>query len=97
MLLDLIQKAVAMGADSLEIEYKDGRQQVCVMRGAMGVGIASVKSNSPKSTRLLAEIDALRKARRVQVGGVAYRAAVTEYDSFGEMAYRIALAKGRRR
>lgn len=96
MLLDFLREAIEMGADSIEIDYKDGQERICAMRGAMGVTIGSVPSASKMSGKLLAEVDNLRKAKRVKVAGVAYRAMVAKYDSFGETAYRITLAASRR-
>jgi len=91
VLLDFIRKAIELGADGLEIEYKDGEEWICAMRGAMGVGIGSVRSNSSEGKELLAEIGAMRKAKRVEVDGKTYRVAIREFDSFGETAYRIRL------
>jgi len=63
------------------------------MRGPMGFGIGSVKSGSNESKQLFAEIMALKKAKSVDVDGEIYRAKVSEFDSFGETAYRIQLTK----
>ena len=48
MLLDFIRKAVELGADELEIDYKDGQERICAMRGPVGVGIGTVKSSAPE-------------------------------------------------
>lgn len=93
MLSDYIQKAVELGADELEIDYKDGQERVCAMRGPMGADIGSVLPSSKESEQLFAEIAALKKSKRVEIGGVVYRATVSEFDSFGETAYRIKIGK----
>lgn len=95
MLLSFIRKAIELGAGGLEIEYENGQEHVCAMRGSMGVGIGAVSSNSKESEQLFAEINALRKAKQVDVDGAVYSAKVSEYDSFGETAYRIQLTQAK--
>jgi hypothetical protein len=54
VLESLIAKALELHADSLEIEYKDGQEEVCAMRGCVGVGIASLDSFGVHTPRLAA-------------------------------------------
>jgi hypothetical protein len=93
MLAEFVQKAVELGADGLEIDYQDGEERVCAMRGAMGVGIGSLPTGSKECEQLLSEVAALKKSGRVEIGGVIYRATVSELDSFGETAFRIKFTK----
>lgn len=90
VLKQLIAKALELHADSLEIEYKDGREEVCAMRGCVGVGIASLDSCG-KEARALREL--LHKSRKKRLSltlrGQTYKLKVEVYDSFGEEAYRI--------
>jgi Plasmid pRiA4b ORF-3-like protein len=88
-LIDLIGEAVALGADALEIDGQEGRVRASAMRGPVGFGIGSVKSNSKESEQLFAEIMVLKKAGRVVFNGQGHRVKVSEFDSFGETAYRI--------
>jgi len=86
----LIAKAVEVHADGLEIEYKDGQEEVCAMRGNIGVGIASLDSSSEETRALRQHIYKLRKkGASITVQGKTYRLKVSVYDSFGEEAYRI--------
>ena len=90
MLDRLIARAVDLGADGLEIEYKDGREEVCAMKGNCGVGIASLDSSSEEAHALCQRIHKLRKkGSDVTVQGKTYRLRVNVYDSFGGEAYRI--------
>ena len=93
MLLDFIRKAVELGADELEIDYKDGQERICAMRGPVGVGIGTVKSSAPESAQLFVEVEALRKAKHVDLDAESHSAKVSEFDSFGEAAYRIQLTR----
>lgn len=36
VLKDLITKALNLGVDELEVEYKDGKEEVAVMKGSLG-------------------------------------------------------------
>ncbi|MGC4121095.1 MAG: hypothetical protein QM765_42260 [Myxococcales bacterium] len=97
MLSGYIKKALELGANALEVEYKDRQEQICAMRGPMGVSIGSVPSNSKESAQLYDEIEALQKAKKIEIGSVVFRATVEEFDSFGETAHRIQLAKAKSR
>jgi hypothetical protein len=93
MLSEFIQKAIELGMDGLEIDYKDGQERITAMHGHLGVGIGSVPSGSRESEKLFDEVEALRKSKRVKVNQVAYGATVETYESFGEWAHRIRLTK----
>jgi hypothetical protein len=86
----LIAEAVRLGGDALDVDYKAGYEEVCVMRGAVGWGIARLPSSSPEGTALREELFGLvRKRRRVVIGGDTYVVRGTERDSFGETAFRV--------
>ena len=86
----LIAKALELHAERLEIEYKDGREEICAMRGNIGVGIASLESSSDEALALRERLDKIRKKpANVRVQGETYRLKVRIYSSFGEEAYRI--------
>ena len=65
----LVTKAVAMDADGLEVENKDGTEFVLAMKGQMGVGIAQFRSDSAEARALREELVRLsgeiRKSVRV--------------------------------
>lgn len=87
---ELVAKAVAYGADRLEIEYKDGNEQVCAMKGSFGVGIASFPSLSDEARCLLEHLHAIRrKGRRITTDAGDFLLKASTYDSFGETVYRV--------
>ncbi len=92
MLADFLKTAVEMGANNLEFEYEGGNLLVTALRGQDGVGIGSLKSNSQECRRLIDEIASLKKRKRVEIAGVTWRIAVSEYESFGEWAWRLKLS-----
>lgn len=48
VLLKLIARAIEVGADDMEIEYKNHREEVFAVGAGIGVGIASLDSSKYK-------------------------------------------------
>jgi hypothetical protein len=40
-------QAMEVGADEVEVEYRNGNEEACGLKGGMGFGIASLRSSSP--------------------------------------------------
>jgi hypothetical protein len=87
MMPELLQRAMELNADRLEIEYKDGAEQITAFRGNLGLGIGSV--DSTKRDKLFEDLRQLKKSKQVTVLGVVYRLSFSEYESFGETVYEI--------
>jgi hypothetical protein len=102
MLLELLEKAVSIGATRVEIERKDGREWIFAFHGQIGAGIGSADGKDAKL--LFQELDALKKTKRADLNGMPYRLVFSQYESFGEWVDVIEMkpapagpAKGRRR
>ncbi|HAM58688.1 MAG TPA: hypothetical protein DCQ64_26065 [Candidatus Rokubacteria bacterium] len=90
----LVAKAVRFGADTLEIEYRDGHQEVAVLKGGVGFGIARFPSFGVRATSLREELLSLRKRKaRVAVKGAEYEIRTRLYESFGETAFEVRLRR----
>ena len=91
----LAVEAIGLGADELEVEYKDGYEWAFVTKAGMGFSIASFRSSSPEAGALRDELHRLtkRKRRIVMVDGLRYELRGHSYDSFGEDAYRVDLRR----
>lgn len=90
ILVRLAEDAQKLGADELEIEYKDGRDEVFAFKGDRGLGIANFESSSEEAGALRRELCAVgQRSRVVTLSGVSYRLTVTRFDSFGEVAFRV--------
>jgi hypothetical protein len=87
MMPDLLQRAMELNADRLEIEYKDGAEWITAFRGNMGLGIGSV--DSTKRDKLFEDLKQLKKSKQVTVLGVVYRLSFSQYESFGETVYEV--------
>ncbi len=91
----LAVEAIGLGADELEVEYKDGCEWAFAAKAGLGFGIASYRSSSPEAGALRDELHRLtkRKRRIVVVDGLRYELRGHSYDSFGEEAYRVDLRR----
>lgn len=91
---ELVAEAIRLGADALDIDYKDQQERVAAMWGSLGVGIASMPSSSAEAQELERELYAItRKKRRITVGEFEYELRVRIRDSFGEDAFRVQLRR----
>lgn len=87
-------EAVRLGADLLDVEYKDGYEEVFAVKGGVGQGIARFRSSSPEAVTLRGELHRLAKRkRRMAVGGAQYELRGSVYESFGEDAFRVQLRR----
>ncbi len=92
-LAQLLAKALELGTHELEIEYKDGYEEVCAMSGNLGVGIARFKASSEDGRGLREELWTIgKKPGRIDIHGTAYQVNVQRFDSFGEVAFRVTVS-----
>jgi hypothetical protein len=90
MLNELLGKAIDLGADRIEIEYKDRSEFVTAYRGPVGIGIGML--NAEQRDKVFAEIEKMKKQRgKITLRNNAYKLKYSEYESFGELVYVIAL------
>ena len=90
ILTNIVAQVLSAGAIEFEVEYKDENEEICVMRGPIGFGIASLPSSSDEAKELRAQLYGLKKKRRmIVVDGVDYLLRVEIFDSFGEDAFRV--------
>src|SRR5574337_324214 len=90
LLEDLCEHALSCGAQSIEVEYKDGREQVFALEGGIALNTANFASRSPDARELRENLYAARKKPvRTAIGGEVWILKVDVYDSFGEDAFRV--------
>ena len=89
-----VKKAIELGADSLEIEYKDGYEEIIAIQGNIGIGIERIKSSSTKAKHLRESLYEISKKKfRMYISDQEYKLKVKIYDSFGEDAFLINIHK----
>jgi len=94
ILLELLEKAIAAGASEMEIEYKDGCEQVFAVGQGIGIGIASVDSKSREARLLRQELYSIgKKKKMIRLAGREYALRVRIFDSFGEDAFHITITR----
>jgi hypothetical protein len=90
LLEDLCEHALACGAQSIEVEYKDGREWVFLRKGETAYSAANFASSSPDGKELRENLYAAKKKPvKTAIGGQVWILKVGIYDSFGEDAFRV--------
>ena len=90
----LAMEAIRLGADLLEVEYKDGYEEVFATKAGVGHGIARFRSSSSEGVSLREDLHRIAKrTRRIAVGGSQYELRGSVYESFGEDAFRMELRR----
>jgi hypothetical protein len=90
----MAMKAIRLGADELEVEYKHPCEEVFALKSGFGVGIASLRGSSRRAAALRRELYTLaKKKRRVIIDSFTYELRARIYDSFGENAFRVMLRR----
>jgi len=94
LLQGLALEALRRGADAIEVEYKDGCEQVFAVRDGVGYGIARLDTSSDQAASLRKELYGLtKKRRRIASGDVEFELRVRVCGSFGEDAFRVEMRR----
>lgn len=87
----IVSQAIRAGGEALEVEYKDGYEEVCVVKGMTGLGFR-LKSSSREARSLREALYKIaKKKQRISVDGCEYELRCRVYNSFGEDAFRVEL------
>ena len=88
LLEHLCAHVLSFGVDSIDVEYKDGREWVF----AGGFGIANYASSSAEAKELRENLYAAhKKPVRTAIGGKVYIVKVRVFESFGEDAFEVTI------
>jgi hypothetical protein len=92
LLEGLCGHALSLGAESIEVECKDGREWVFANKGDSGIGIANYISSSVDAKELRGNLyAAAKKPVRTVIGGQVYILKVDVFESFGEDAFAVSI------
>src|SRR5580704_16514766 len=92
LLEGLCGHALSLGAQSIEVEYKDGRGWVFAYRVAIRIGIFNYARSSSDGKELSGNLyAAAKKPVRTVIGGEVYILKVRVYESFGEDAFAVSI------
>src|SRR5438093_10150056 len=92
----LVAKAIRAGAEELDIEYKDGYDEVCMIHGLVGFGFARLRSSGSEGIALREELfDVAKKKRCLSIAGQAWDLRCRVRDSFGEAAFRVEIRRAK--
>jgi hypothetical protein len=91
---ELIAEAVGPGADTIQVEYRDGYEEICVLKGGAGFEIARWPSSGRRAVSLCKELHDLRRKRaKVTISGAEYEIRTRTYDHFGEQTLEVRLRR----
>lgn len=92
LLEKLCEHAASFGAESIEVEYKDGREWVLAFKGGTGISIANFASSRSDGKELRGNLyAAAKKTPRSVFGGQVYLLKVRTFDSFGKDAFEVSI------
>jgi len=91
LLEKLCVHALSLGAQSLEVEYKDHREWVFVHNGGVRIGVASYASTSADAEELRGNLYAAQKTVRTVFDGQVYLLKARVFENFGEDAFEVSL------
>jgi len=66
VLIALVERAIEAGASEMEVEYKDGWEEIYAVGSGIGVGIARLDATSAEARALRKELYAIPKERKVR-------------------------------
>jgi hypothetical protein len=90
VLESLLKEAIRLGAGSIQVEYKDQREEVFAMNGGVGVGIATFRASSPEAAALREALyDLSEHEDSVWVGDVQYKLRCRVFEAFGEDSFDV--------
>jgi hypothetical protein len=82
--------ALSLGAQSITVEYKDGREWVFADIGGVSIGIANYASSGADAKELRGNLSAAAKRPvRTVIDGQVFILRVRVFDSFGEDAFEV--------
>lgn len=94
VLEQFVREAARLGADTLEVEYSDGYEEVVAYVGAVGREIGRLASGTAEARALRSALYAsTTRPRRLSVEGHEHVIRARVYDNFGEDAFRINLGR----
>ena len=92
LLEGLCGHASSLGAQSIRVEYKGGRERVFAYRGGTWVGIANYASSSADAKELRGNLAAAaKKPVRTVIDGQVCMLKVRVFDSLGEDAFEVTI------
>jgi hypothetical protein len=92
LLEGLCGHALSLGAESIEVKHKNGREWVFANKRGMGIEIANYTSFSDVSKELRGDLyAAAKKPVRSVMGGHVYILKVHIFESFGEDAFAVSI------
>jgi len=92
LLEGLCGHSLSLGAQSIEVQRKDGREWVFATQGSIGIGIANYTTSSAEGKELRGDLyAAAKKPVRTVIDGQVYILKVGVFQSFDEDAFAVSI------
>ena len=89
LLEGLVREAIWLGAENVEVEYRDRFEEVVAYKGALGRELARLPAGSADAAVLRRELHAWKaRPRRISVEGEGRIVRAEVWNSFGGDAFR---------
>ena len=85
----LIKEAIEKGVNEIAVEYKDGFDEIFIIKSNLLIGIKSYKSDSETALNLREELYFLRNRKTLKIDNTKYSIKIIIFNSFGEDAFRL--------
>lgn len=85
----LIKEAIEKGVNEIAVEYKDGFEEIFIVKSDLMIGIKSYEADSENAINLRKELYFLRKRKTLKIDNTKYNIKIIIFDSFGEDAFRL--------
>jgi hypothetical protein len=83
-------EAVRLGADEIEVEYKDGHEHIFATKNGVGFGIGRLLSSAPEAITLRDELQSItRHKRAIVIDRLKVELRATAFESFGETVFLV--------
>jgi len=88
---EIASQTIRSAGDAVEVEYKDGYEEVFPVTGRVGTSLGiRLRSSSPEAKSLREGLYRIANQRqRITLGRREYELRCRIYDSFGEEAFRL--------
>jgi hypothetical protein len=91
--LKIFRKALELNSTEIEIEYKDGCEEIFAYRNNFGAGIGNLKSSSEEAKMLRIFLYGAKKATTVVDSTDKFQFSVKIQEDFGEDTFHIRFKK----
>jgi len=93
VLAGLFKKALELNSTEIEIEYRNGYEEIFAYRNSFGAGIGNLKSSSEEAKMLRSFLYEVKKTTNIEDSAGKFQFSVKIQEDFGEDKFHIRFKK----